>query len=149
MPNTVIIIEDNPNSAKLAGKLLRNADFDVHLAEDGETGFEIATESSPDIVLVDLGLPDLDGQTVVALLRQEEGMQQVPLIAFTAYPIDTAIEMARAYGCDGVITKPIDTRTFVEQVRGFLRKDSAEEAQPDEVDEESSEETATSEKSEG
>ena len=123
MPTTVIIIEDNPNSARLAGKLLRTANFEVHLAEDGETGFDLVTESNPDIVLIDLGLPDLDGQTVVAMLRQEERIKDTPLIAFTAYPIHTAMEMARAYGCDGVITKPIDTRTFVEQVKKFLKTD--------------------------
>ncbi|MEM6282163.1 MAG: response regulator [Chloroflexota bacterium] len=121
MPSTVIIIEDNPNSARLASKLLRGADFEVHIAEDGETGLDTASEQAADIVLVDLGLPDLDGQTVVALLHQEAHMADVPVIAFTAYPPETAIEMARAYGCDGVITKPIDTRTFVDQVRSFMK----------------------------
>ncbi len=120
MNATVIIVEDNPNSGKLAAKLLRGGGFTVHLCEDGETGYEAALEHTPNLVLVDLGLPDMDGQTVVALLRQEDKLEKVPMIAFTAYPPDTARDMARAYGCDGVITKPIDTRTFVKQIEAYL-----------------------------
>lgn len=116
----IVLIEDNPNSSKLATKLLRNGGFEVFAADDGETGYETAVENMPDMILVDLGLPDMDGQTVVGILRQETGMGEIPIIAFTAYPTDTAQEMAKAYGCDGVITKPIDTRTFVEQVKAFL-----------------------------
>jgi CheY-like chemotaxis protein len=124
MATTVIIIEDNPNSGKLAAKLLRAAGHTVHLCEDGESGYEAALEQSPNLVLVDLGLPDMDGQTVVALLRQEDNLTGVPMIAFTAYPPDTARDMARAYGCDGVITKPIDTRTFAGQVAAYLNANS-------------------------
>lgn len=118
----VVLIEDNPNSSKLAQKLLRKSGFEVFAADDGETGYELAVENAPDIVLVDLGLPDMDGQTVVGILKQEPDMSGVPIIAFTAYPEDKAREMAQAYGCDGVITKPIDTRNFADQVKTFLSK---------------------------
>jgi CheY-like chemotaxis protein len=74
----------------------------------------------PDLVLIDLGLPDIDGQTVIALIRQQPSLQHVALIAFTAWPEDTAHNMAKAYGCDGVITKPIDTRAFVNQIQAYL-----------------------------
>jgi two-component system cell cycle response regulator DivK len=77
--------------------------------------------AQPDLVLIDLGLPDIDGQTIVAMLKQETELVKAPLIAFTAYPESTAHEMAKAYGCDGVITKPINTRTFADQVSAFLR----------------------------
>jgi two-component system cell cycle response regulator DivK len=70
---------------------------------------------------VDLGLPDIDGQTVVAMMRQQPDLEGVPLIAFTAWPEDTAHAMAQAYGCDGVILKPIDTRAFAQQVEAFLK----------------------------
>lgn len=119
MVNHIVVIEDNPQSARLASKLLKRAGFEVTLAEDGESGFQAVIEAAPDLVLVDLGLPDIDGQTVVALLRRE-GFAKTPIIAFTAWPQDSAREMASAYGCDGVITKPIDTRTFAEQVEKFL-----------------------------
>lgn len=116
----IVIIEDNPESARLAGKVLKIAGFDIAFAEDGEQGLLAVMAQSPDLVLVDLGLPDMDGQTVVALMRQQPSLAGKPIIAFTAWPHDTALEMAHAYGCDGVITKPIDTRAFANQVRQFL-----------------------------
>jgi two-component system, cell cycle response regulator DivK len=117
----IVLIEDNVNNARIALKLLNRAGFEVITAEDGETGLEKVMELVPDLVLVDLGLPDVDGQTVVGLMRQDESLKNTPIIAFTAWPEATAQEMASAYGCDGVITKPIDTRLFAEQVRAFLK----------------------------
>ena len=118
----IVLIEDNVNNAKIAQKLMVKAGFTVTVAEDGEMGLTAIFDEKPDLALVDLGLPDIDGQTVVALLRQHEDHAKMPLIAFTAYPEATAQEMAEAYGCDGVITKPINTRTFVSQVQAFIEK---------------------------
>jgi two-component system, cell cycle response regulator DivK len=118
----IIIIEDNLQNARLAAKLLRIRGHKVIVAEDGEIGLTTVFEHQPDLVLIDLGLPDIDGQTVVALIRQQSNLQATPLIAFTAWPADTAYNMAQAYGCDGVITKPINTRTFADQVEAFLKK---------------------------
>ncbi|GAB4516258.1 MAG: hypothetical protein OHK0046_21290 [Anaerolineae bacterium] len=116
----VVIIEDNPQNARMAAKLLRNADYKVMVAEDGEMGLTTVFENNPDLVLIDLGLPDIDGQTVIALIRQQPGLEDTAVIAFTAWPEETAHSMAKAYGCDGVITKPINTRTFAEQVGAYI-----------------------------
>jgi DNA-binding response OmpR family regulator len=132
MSQTIVVIEDNPDSARLAQKLLTRGDYDVKLAEDGESGFDLVLESEPALVLVDLGLPDVDGQTIVAMLRQQPAIEQTPIIAFTAWPQDTAHEMATAYGCDGVITKPIDTRSFLDQIKAFL---DASQVKPDDTKE--------------
>jgi DNA-binding response OmpR family regulator len=105
----------------MADKLLRLAGYDVILAPDGETGLTTVLEMIPDLVLVDLGLPDIDGQTIVAMMRQQSNLAQMAIIAFTAWPEETAYEMARAYGCDGVITKPIDTRKFASQIEAYLK----------------------------
>lgn len=121
MPH-IIVIEDEPHSARLALMLLRRAGYEVSVAEDGEGGLTTTLDHQPDLVLVDLGLPDMDGQTVVGLLRQQPGMAETPIVAFTAWPLDRATEMAEAYGCDGLITKPINTRTFAAQVSEFLRR---------------------------
>lgn len=117
----IVIIEDNADNARLASKLLRRAEYDVIVAEDGEIGLTTVFEKSPDLVLIDLGLPDIDGQTVIGLIRQQEHLKEIPLIAFTAWPQNTAYEMASAYGCDGVITKPIDTRNFADQIGAFIK----------------------------
>ena len=117
----ILIIEDNYESLRLAVRLLERSGHAVEIAEDGEMGLTSAFGGRPDLILIDMGLPDLDGQTVVALMRQQPTLSDVPLVAFTAWPEATAHEMARAYGCDGVISKPIDTRQFAAQVEKFLR----------------------------
>lgn len=124
MTMTIVIIEDNPDSSRLAKKLLDKAGFNVYIAEDGESGFDMVNEHRPDLVLMDLGLPDMDGQTVVAMLRQQADTEATIILAFTAYPPATAREMAEAYGCDGVITKPIDTRTFVDEIQDYFTSQS-------------------------
>jgi two-component system, cell cycle response regulator DivK len=116
----IVIIEDNAQSSRLAARLLQRAGHDVLVADDGEMGLTTVLGSHPDLILVDLGLPDIDGQTVVAMLRQQDNLGDVPMIAFTAWPEERAREMAQAYRCDGVITKPIDTRAFAQQVSDFI-----------------------------
>lgn len=121
----VVIIEDNVQNARLAERLLRRAGHEVSVAEDGEIGLMKVFSAQPDAVLVDMGLPDIDGQTVIALLRQQAALDKVTIIAFTAWPEETALEMAQAYGCDGVINKPINTRSFAQQVEWFIGKHSS------------------------
>lgn len=118
----IVLIEDNPQNARMVCKLLQHAGHEILVAEDGETGLALLQDVQPHLILVDLGLPDMDGQTVVALLRQEDALQQIPIIAFTAWPQNTAQQMAQAYGCDGVITKPLDTRTFAGQIETYLER---------------------------
>ncbi|MEO8392702.1 MAG: response regulator [Chloroflexota bacterium] len=122
----IVIIEDNDQSSRLAARLLQRDGHEVLIAEDGEMGLELVLTNPPDQVLIDLGLPDLDGQTVVAMMRQQNALQRVPIIAFTAWPEATARAMVRAYGCDGVISKPIDTRQFAQQVSSFIRATTQE-----------------------
>ena len=118
--SVIAVIEDNYDNARLVAKLLRAQGHDVLLAEDGESGLMMVFENQPDLILVDLGLPDIDGQMVVAMIREQAALEKSPIIAFTAWPESTAKDMAQAYGCDGVITKPIDTRAFAGQVSAYL-----------------------------
>jgi len=122
MMSLIVVIEDNPDNSRMVAKLLRAASHKVIVAEDGETGLTTVFEQHPDLILIDLGLPDIDGQTVIALIKQQPELGNVPIIAFTAFPPDTAQAMATAYGCHGVIVKPIDTRAFVSQIEGFIPK---------------------------
>lgn len=126
----IVIIEDNPNNARLAEKLLKHAGHEVRVADNGEDGLMQVFTDPPDAVLVDMGLPDIDGQTIVGMLRQRAALDQVRVVAFTAWPEERVAEMAKAYGCDGVITKPIDTRRFADQVKAFISPPSAEPAAP-------------------
>lgn len=118
--SNIVVIEDHPDNARLAEKLLKNVGHSVTIAEDGETGLQLVVDTQPDMVLIDLGLPDVDGQTIAALIRRRPEMKDIKIIAFTAWPEDRALAMAKAYGCDGVISKPIDTRNFSQQVNSFF-----------------------------
>ncbi|MAU11421.1 MAG: two-component system response regulator [Anaerolineaceae bacterium] len=118
----IVVIEDNPLNARMAHKLLSRAGHDVVLAEDGEIGLNAVLNNQPDLILIDLGLPDIDGQTIIGMLHMEEALSGVPIIAFTAWPQEEAFEMAQAYGCDGIITKPINTRTFADEINSYLDK---------------------------
>lgn len=117
----IVIIEDNPQSARLAARLLKKAGYETIIANDGEMGLAAVLEHNPDLVLVDLGLPDIDGQTIVGLIRENTENERLSIVIFTAWQPERAEEMARTYDCDGVITKPIDTRKFAEQVTSFLK----------------------------
>jgi len=117
---TILLIEDNADSARLVMRVLQPYGYRLLHATDGESGLRMVAEEKPDLILVDLGLPDLDGQTVVALIKGNPDLAQVPLVAVTAWPPDTAEQMIRAYGCDGYISKPISPRDFPSQIADYL-----------------------------
>ncbi len=122
MVKTVLMIEDNENNATLVKRILEAQPQAINVvhAWDGESGLQMAMETHPDLVLLDLGLPDIDGQTVAAFIRRIPQLEHVPMVAVTAWPQETAMEMVRAYGCDGYIGKPIDARHFAETVMAYL-----------------------------
>lgn len=119
---TILIMEDAPYHARLMRKMLENDGFAVLHAPTGEEGLRMALEYEPDLILLDMGLPDLDGQTVAGLAKGSSALCTIPLIAVTAWPQETARQMAQAYGCEGYISKPIQVRQFAAQVRTFLQE---------------------------
>jgi two-component system cell cycle response regulator DivK len=116
----ILQIEDNHANKLLVERVLEPHHYQLLHAFDGESGVSMAIEEKPDLILVDMGLPDVDGQTVVTLLRQIPDMKEIPIVAITAWPPEKAMEMAQRYGCDGCITKPIDVRAFPAQVAAYL-----------------------------
>lgn len=120
---TILQIEDNLANKLLIERVLEPHPYRLLHAADGETGVSLALEEKPDLILIDMGLPDIDGQTVVTLLKQIPDLENVPIVAVTAWPAETAEKMARQYGCDGCITKPIDVRQFPSQIAAFLGND--------------------------
>lgn len=103
-------------------RVLEARNHQVTHVSEGETGLTKAIEEIPDLILVDLGLPDIDGQTLVTLIKRAPELKDIPVVAVTAWPEETAREMAMAYGCDGFISKPINTRAFPDQIAVFLTK---------------------------
>ncbi len=116
----ILIMEDDPQQSRLMRRLLEHAGHQVTIAEDGESGLRSALAAVPDLILLDMGLPDLDGQTVAGLLKGSSLLTHVPVVAVTAWPQDVAADMARAYGCDGYLSKPISARRFAEQLAAYM-----------------------------
>ena len=118
----ILLIEDNKQNALLIRRVLEARQHQIIHVSEGEAGLQTALAERPDLILVDLGLPDIDGQTLVGLMKRAPELQGVPLVAVTAWPEDTARKMVTAYGCDGFISKPINTRIFPDQIAEFLSK---------------------------
>jgi len=122
---TILIMEDDPHQSRLMQRLLERADYHILIESDGESGLRTAMMVHPDLILLDMGLPDIDGQTVAGLLKGSETLSEIPLVVVTAWPQDTAASIAKAYGCDGYISKPVHAREFAAQIAGFLKEKPA------------------------
>lgn len=116
----ILLIEDSRENAILVERVLEASGYELLHAATGELGIQVAVEQVPDMVLIDIGLPDIDGHTVLTLLRQVAELEGVPLVAITAWPADIAQEMCQRYGYDGVIIKPISVRAFPRQIAEFF-----------------------------
>lgn len=119
MPD-ILLIEDIADNAALVKRVLGTQGYTVRWAATAEEGLAEAEQKAPQLILLDLGLPDIDGQTLVGYLRGVAGLDQVPIIAVTAWPEETARTMVTAYGCNGYMSKPIDIRAFIEMVNSFF-----------------------------
>ncbi|HOT90708.1 MAG TPA: response regulator [Anaerolineae bacterium] len=120
---TILIMEDDPYQSRLMQRLLERADYHILVESDGESGLQTAMTVMPDLILLDMGLPDLDGQTVAALLKGSEALSKIPVVVVTAWPQETAAAIARAYGCDGYISKPVNAREFADQIAKYFKPD--------------------------
>jgi CheY-like chemotaxis protein len=119
----ILIVEDIPDNAELIRRIMSARGYEVFHAMDAESGLEMALSTLPDLILLDLGLPDHDGLTLAGWFRAEPSLSGVPIIACTAWPPETAREMAETYGCNGYIGKPIGSvKEFVATVEAFLKK---------------------------
>jgi two-component system, cell cycle response regulator DivK len=120
----ILVIEDNAKNLKLVHDVLEYAGYDVVEARTGEEGIEAALLCAPDLVLMDLQLPGIDGNETLRQLR-EAGHRNVPVVAVTAFAMHADRERVLAEGFDGYLEKPISVRAFPAQVRDFLRGEVA------------------------
>lgn len=126
----ILHIEDDPANRLLVQKILTPAGFQVVDAADGMEGIRKAVTDPPDLVLVDIAIPGLDGYEVTLRLRSEPRLAEVPIVAITA---EGSRETSLAVGCTGFIEKPIDARTFVDTIRGYLGGQREHSAEPEET----------------
>ena len=123
MSKRILYIEDNPDNRLLIRRVLQAEGYEVFEAVDGQAGMERAAETRPDLILMDINLPEIDGYEVTARLKQLPGLSRIPIIAVTANVMKGDREKTLAAGCDGYIQKPIDIDLLPGQIERFLKKD--------------------------
>ena len=120
MSASILIVDDNPTNLKLAATVLELAGFQVAFAEDAERALDSIIAACPDLVLMDIGLPGMDGLALTRMLRADPRFERLAIVALSAFAMKNEVDQAVAAGCDGYLTKPIDTRQFADQVAAFL-----------------------------
>ncbi|HWL40579.1 MAG TPA: response regulator [Gemmatimonadaceae bacterium] len=118
----VLIVEDNPANMTLAVFLLQSAGHVVLSAVDAEAGLTLAREQQPDLILMDIQLPGMDGLQATAMLKADDATRNIPVIALTALAMKGDEARIRAAGCDGYIAKPLDYKNFLAAVAAQLLK---------------------------
>ena len=116
----ILIIEDSPVNMKLASDVLEAEGFVIQQAVDAEQALALLEHWTPDLVLTDIALPGMDGLGLTRKLKSDPRLGRIPIVALTAFAMKGDEQKARAAGCDGYITKPIQTRELGRQIREFL-----------------------------
>jgi len=122
----ILVVEDNPLNLQLVRDVLTAFEYDVVEAHSGEEGVDLAGTCSPDLVLMDLQLPGIDGYEALRLLRQDPRLGSVPVVAVTAFAMKEDRERTAREGFDGYLGKPISVRALPEQVSQFLSNGRAD-----------------------
>jgi two-component system, cell cycle response regulator DivK len=126
MPNElVLIVDDNDKNVKLARDVLRFAGFRTLEAGTAGDGISLAAEHLPDVILMDIRLPDMDGMTAVRKLKEDTRTAGIPVVAVTSFAMKGDRERFLAEGFDGYLEKPISVREFPHQVQSFCRQEGA------------------------
>jgi two-component system cell cycle response regulator DivK len=122
MKKTILIIEDNEQNRYLATFLLEKHGYTVIPAHDGPMGIEQAARVLPQLILLDIQLPSMDGYAVARALRKNPALKDTPIVAVTSYAMLGDREKTIAAGCDGYLEKPINPETFVADVERYLNE---------------------------
>src|SRR5438128_2042018 len=118
----ILIVEDNPDNMLLTVMLLQSVSHTVLSAIDAEAGLALARAERPDLILMDIQLPGMDGLEATALLKKDDATRAIPVIALTALAMKGDEERIRAAGCDGYIAKPMRYQEFLTTIAGQLAR---------------------------
>jgi len=120
MKKKILIIEDNEQNLYLLTFIVEKHGYEVSVARDGKEGIEMAERIKPDLILLDIQLPVMDGYTVARELRKSKDLASIPIVAVTSFAMIGDLEKAIEAGCTGYIEKPIDPKTFIVQIEQYL-----------------------------
>jgi two-component system cell cycle response regulator len=126
MSAKILVVDDNPTNLKLVSDVLEFEGYDILKAVDAEEAQVVLAATLPDLILMDIALPGMDGLTLTRKLKAEERTRGIRIVALTAFAMKGDDQKAFNAGCDGYITKPIDTRKLPDQVAGFLARASGQ-----------------------
>jgi CheY-like chemotaxis protein len=124
----ILIVDDNEMNVKLLRWLLEKHGYVVHTASDAQTARAGIRAVQPQLVLMDIQLPDVDGLQLTREFKADPGLRSIPIVAVTSYAMKGDRQRAVGAGCDGYITKPIDTKQFPIEIEKYLRGDRGESA---------------------
>ncbi len=130
----ILVIEDNEKNRYLTTFILEKRGYQVFQAEDGQAGIALAQQVKPDLILLDIQLPVMDGYAVARELRQNGELRDVPIVAVTSYAMVGDREQVLAAGCVGYIEKPINPSTFIAEIEQYVpaqKSDGTQEARHD------------------
>ena len=121
-PVTILYVEDNFDNRVLIRRVLESEGYQVLEASTANAAFEQLEKQPPDLILTDINMPDMDGYTLTAKIKEKPEHKNIPVIAVTANVMRGDKEKSLRDGCDGYIQKPIDVDTFSEQIRRYLKR---------------------------
>jgi two-component system cell cycle response regulator DivK len=117
----ILVVDDNEDGRELVVKILKNRGYQMIEAVDGEEALEKASAECPDLILLDISIPKLDGYEVTRRLKSQVKFKDIPIIALTAHAMKGDREKALEAGCDGYISKPIDIHELPDQIKSYLK----------------------------
>jgi len=117
----ILYVEDNPENRLLIRRVLNAEGYSVSEAESAIQAIRVVNEQMPDLILMDINMPDIDGYELTAHLKAQSNLKQIPIIAMTANALKGDRERSLAAGCDGYIEKPVNVDTLTDQIGHFLQ----------------------------
>jgi two-component system, cell cycle response regulator DivK len=121
MSKRILVVEDEEDNRRILRDLLTGADYEMMEAENGEEALAAVARQRPDLILMDIQLPILDGYEATRRIKSDPTLKDVPIIAVTSYASSGDEDKARAAGCDDFVLKPYSPRQLLAKIRGFLR----------------------------
>jgi len=123
MAARILCVEDNPQNMRLVRKILKHEGYEVLEAEDGQTGLALTEAEKPDLILMDVNLPDIDGLEVTKRIKAQPHLKHIPIVALTANAMYGDEERCLAAGCDGYIAKPVSKEKLVSSIEAYLSRE--------------------------
>ena len=121
MTKRILVVEDQPDNRQIIRDMLAPTDYEITEAEDGEKALEAIAKQRPDLILMDIQLPIMDGYTATKRIKGDPTLRSIPIIAVTSYALSGEEKKARAAGCDDYVPKPFSPRQLLAKIRHYLQ----------------------------